>query len=144
MSEIRVRPARRDDAAAVWPLARDFATSFVPERKPFGTTFAALVEAADTLLLVAEASPEGIVGYLLAHSHPTFFANGPVVWVEEIMVADAARRLGIGRLLMTAAEAWAIESGAAYVSLATRRAANFYLALGYDDSATYFRKVLDR
>jgi hypothetical protein len=28
------------------------------------------------------------------------------------------------------------------VALATRRAAPFYRALGYEDSATYFRKVL--
>jgi GNAT superfamily N-acetyltransferase len=143
VTDVRTRLAHLDDAAAVWPLARDFATSFVPQRDAFETTFAGLVDAPDTLLVVAEAHPTGVVGYLLANSHPTFFANGPVVWVEEIMVADAARRLGIGRLLMTAAEGWARESGAAYVSLATRRAGEFYRALEYEKSATFFRKPLD-
>ena len=32
--------------------------------------------------------------------------------------------------------------GSRLVALATRRAARFYAALGYEESATYFRKVL--
>ena len=43
---------------------------------------------------------------------------------------------------MEAAEVWAAAAGAAYVALATRRAAPFYAALGYDESAAFFRKVL--
>jgi len=129
LSDPRIRRARLEDAAAVWPLARDFATSFTPHREAFEATLAALVDAPDTLLVVAETAASEVVGYLLANSHPTFFANGPVAWVEEITVADAARRHGVGRMLMTAAEEWAVESGAAYVSLATRRARDFYLSL---------------
>ena len=141
-SNPRIRPARLDDAPAVWPLAREFATSFVPRREAFAATFAALVDAPQTLLLVAETPEPEIVGYLLASSRPTFHANGPVVWVEEVMVADAVRRVGVGRSLMQAAEQWAIESDAAYVSLASRRAQDFYRALDYEDSATYFKKTL--
>jgi hypothetical protein len=43
---------------------------------------------------------------------------------------------------MDAVETWARDRGAAYVSLATRRASEFYLALGYDESAVFFRKML--
>jgi GNAT superfamily N-acetyltransferase len=82
------------------------------------------------------------VGYLLATSHPAFHANGPVAWVEEVMVVARARGTGVGRQLMAAAEDWARARGAAYVALATRRAAPFYQALGYEDSATYFKKPL--
>jgi hypothetical protein len=39
-------------------------------------------------------------------------------------------------------ERWAAERGAKLVALATRRAAPFYQALGYQESATYFRKLL--
>ncbi|MDQ0635950.1 GNAT superfamily N-acetyltransferase [Arthrobacter pascens] len=42
-----------------------------------------------------------VVGYLLAHCRATFLANGPVAWVEEIMVAERARRNGVGQALMT-------------------------------------------
>jgi hypothetical protein len=40
------------------------------------------------------------------------------------------------------AENWARESGAAYLALASRRAGPFYLALGYEDSAVFFKKTL--
>ncbi|HWH96828.1 MAG TPA: GNAT family N-acetyltransferase, partial [Pseudolysinimonas sp.] len=83
-----------------------------------------------------------VAGYLLASAHLTFLANGPVVWVEEVMVGDGCRRSGVGTRLMAAAEAWAHEQGAAYVSLASRRAAAFYLALGYEDSAVFFKRRL--
>lgn len=47
-----VRPARPEDGDRVWPLARDFATSFAPERAAFDATWEQLVVAPGTLLLV--------------------------------------------------------------------------------------------
>ena len=140
--EARVRIARAADRDRVWPLARELATSFRPERAAFDASFGTLLSDPDTLVLVAE-TPEGeITGYLLAFRHPAFHANGAVAWVEEIMVSDRSRRTGAGRRLMTSAEQWARSGGAAYLALATRRAARFYRALGYEDSAVYFRKTL--
>jgi len=139
-SSVTIRRATDGDRGGVWPLARDFATSFRPERSAFDAVFARLLVREDTLVLVA-AEDDDIRGYLLASRHDTFLANGPVGWVEEIMVADAARRRGIGGLLMTAAEEWAHETGAAYLALASRRAGPFYLALGYEDSAVFFKKT---
>lgn len=135
-----VRSADERDADAVWPLARDFATSFAPERAVFDGTFHELLARDDTLLSVATA--DAVVGYLLASTHMTFLANGPVCWIEEVMVAPEHRRLGVGAALMRHAEAWATSRGAAYVSLASRRAGDFYRALDYDDSAAFFRKTL--
>jgi hypothetical protein len=43
---------------------------------------------------------------------------------------------------MDAFEQHAADQGCALVALATRRAAAFYRALGYQESASYFRKVL--
>jgi GNAT superfamily N-acetyltransferase len=136
-----VRSATLDDLDSVWPLARDFATSFQPVRDSFESSFRALVAAKHTAVLVAT-SGGAVRGYLLAHAHLTFLANGPVVWIEELMVAETHRRAGIGRALMAAAERWAVDEGAAYVSLASRRAGDFYLAVGYEDSATFFKKTL--
>jgi len=137
-----VRPARPEDGDRVWLLARDFATSFVPERAAFDATWEQLVAAPDTLLLVAEAGVHGVVGYLLANSHSTFLANGPVAWVEEVMVEQGVRRSGVGRRLMEHAEQWARSIGAAYLALASRRAGPFYLALDYEDSAVFYKKTL--
>ena len=143
---IGVRPAGPGDRDQVWPLARDLATSYQVGRAAFGQSFASLLADATALVLVAEAGGDteggGVVGYLLATSHPAFHANGPVAWVEEVMVAARARGAGVGRQLMAAAEDWARARGAAYVALATRRAAPFYRALGYEDSAVYFKKPI--
>lgn len=125
----------------IWPLARDFATSFRPERAAFDLAFARLIDRDDTLLVVA-VDEDAVVGYLLASVHDTLLANGSVGWVEEVTVAEGHRRAGIGALLMGAAETWARETGAAHLALASRRAGQFYLALGYEDSAAFYRKLL--
>lgn len=130
---VAVRRARADDHDAIRPLARDFATSFTVEPEAFARVFAALLRERRALLLVATTT-EGAVGYLLAHTHDAFLADGPIIWVE-VMVATGHRGAGIGRALMNAAEQWAQGHGAAYVALASRRAGAFYLALGYSDSA---------
>ncbi|SDB94904.1 Ribosomal protein S18 acetylase RimI [Sanguibacter gelidistatuariae] len=149
-STVVVRPAALDDLAGVWPLARDFATSFTVLRPEFTATFEALVgeqrapdgRALSLLLVAVDPASAAVVGYLLSHTHRSFLANGPLAWIEEVMVSAEHRRYGVGGMLMDAAERWARESGAAYISLASRRAGPFYLALGYEDSATFFKKTL--
>jgi GNAT superfamily N-acetyltransferase len=139
LSAVVVGPATPGDRDAVWPLARDFATTFALQRPAFDHAYNVMLADPHALLLVARAP--GVVGYLLAYRHMTFLANGPVAWVEELMVAPSARGGGVGRALMSTAEHWAQASGAAYVALATRRAAAFYEALGYADSAVFYRKL---
>lgn len=82
------------------------------------------------------------LGYVLGFRHLTFYANGPVAWAEEIVVRSRDRGHGIGEALMSAFERWAAAQGCVLVALATRRAAPFYRALDYAESATYFRKVI--
>ncbi|MEJ3653681.1 GNAT family N-acetyltransferase [Actinomycetes bacterium KLBMP 9759] len=137
-----IRLARPDDADGVWPLARALATSFTPERDRFESTWAELLGAPRALVVVAEGEGRRIVGYLLAHSHLAFFANGPLAWIEEVMVDERHRRSGVGKRLVARAEDWARSIDAAYVALASRRAGAFYLALGYEDSAVFYRKML--
>jgi GNAT superfamily N-acetyltransferase len=137
-----VRVARSADREQVWALAREFATSFQPERGSFDASFDDVLASTDMLVLVAETQQLGVAAYLLANRHATFFANGPVVWVEELIVDRRARRSGLGRGLMERAEQWGRSAGVAYVALASRRARDFYLALGYEDSAVFFRKTL--
>ena len=137
-----IRRAEPSDAGGVWPLARTFATSFVLERAAFDRSFPALLAGRDSLVLVATTPELGVAGYLLAHMHTTFLANGPVAWIEEVMVDQRIRRRGVGRALIAEAEGWARAADAMYVALASRRAEPFYLALGYEDSAVYFKKTL--
>jgi GNAT superfamily N-acetyltransferase len=100
------------------------------------------LERVDTLVLVAVSDVGTVVGYLLGSYHGTFFANGSVACIEELMVSESVRRRGVASMLMSSAEEWARSIPSAYVSLASRRARDFYLRNGYEDSATFFRKVL--
>jgi GNAT superfamily N-acetyltransferase len=138
---IHVRTAQSLDAEVVLGLARSFATSFVVEDQAFFQVFSELLATPQAHLAVAEVDRQ-LVGYVLGFEHDTFFANGHVTWVEEIMVSEVFRRQGIGQLLMQAIETWATQRGSKLVGLATRRAAPFYRALGYEESAIYFRKLL--
>ena len=138
---IVARSAKPTDGPALFLLARAFATSFAMEQVVFERSFADLLTHPEAFLAVAEAGGE-VAGYVLGFDHLTFFANGRVAWVEEIMVAESVRRQGIGRHLMEAFEAWATAREAKMIALATRRATDFYRALGYEESAVYFRKRL--
>ena len=137
-----IRAAEPSDASGVWSLARAFATSFPLERAAFDRSYPALLAGANSLVLVATTPGLGVAGYLLAHTHTTFLANGQVAWIEEVMVDPRMRLRGVGRALIAEAEDWARATGARHVALASRRAGPFYLALGFEDSATYFKKPL--
>ena len=137
----QIRPARPADADTLFELVDQFATSFKPNRDGFDICLRELARDPSAWLSVAEHGGQ-IVGYCLGFDHFAFFANGRVAWVEEIMVRGAWRRQRIGACLMAAFEEWARSRGAALVALATRRASAFYTSLGYEESATYFRKLL--
>ena len=137
-----IRQADFGDADDVARLAAALAMSFEFSAARFRENYPALLAADGACLLLAVSGHES-VGYLLGFRHLTFYANGPVGWVEEVVVRDQDRGQGIGRVLMDAFERWAAAQGCALVALATRRAGPFYRALGYEESATYYRKVLD-
>lgn len=139
LSHVEIRPARTDDVDGLWPLVERFATSYVPERKGFEAMFAAILADETSLLLVA-VDPTRLAGFLSATLRPALYAGAPLAWVEELMVREDLRGLGIGRQLMEGVEAWARDRGAVHLALATRRADDFYTAIGYQESATYFKK----
>ncbi|HEY5271604.1 MAG TPA: GNAT family N-acetyltransferase [Acidimicrobiales bacterium] len=140
-----VRPATINDADRILILTIDFAASRRPEFEPtsaeFRRSMAAVIENGNSCLLVAQVDDE-ISGYLLGHLHGSFLANGPVGWVEEVMVDSSRRRMGLGKELMSSFEQWSVERGCRLVALGTRYATDFYLALGYEVSASHLRKLL--
>ena len=125
----------------MFDLAEDFATSFAPERAAFETALADIIATEAANLSVAEVGDE-VVGYCLGFDHYTFYANGRVAWVEEITVHETMRRRGVGKALMENFEEWSRNRDNRLVALATRRAASFYKSIGYEESATFFRRLL--
>jgi GNAT superfamily N-acetyltransferase len=139
--DCHIREANSNDLDEIFVLLAQFATSFTPDRKSFERCVDHLIRDDSAWLAVAEYDGE-IVGYCLGFDHYALYANGRVSWVEEITVKEESRRKGIGRALMTAFEAWAQSRDSRLVALATRRAAPFYAALGYEESAVYFKKMV--
>lgn len=140
---LEIRKAFLTDADDIFSLVERFATSFKPERKAFDRCLEEILNNKDALLIVAVFG-QTIVGYCLSFDHFAFYANGRVAWVEEIMVQENLRKKGVGRELMKSVEEWACSRESKLISLATRRAAPFYEAIGYDESAVFFRKLLRR
>ena len=136
-----IRPARPDDIDAVLDLAQVLAITFTLDHDTFESTFATVIESQDAHLLVAELGGH-VTGYLLGFEHPSFFANGPVAWVEEIAVTADYRRHTIGSSLMAAFENRVRDRDGRLIALATTRASGFYESIGYTNHAAYFRKLL--
>jgi len=136
-----VRPATLADAYAVFALADMLAISFPIDRAGFDRAFPDVLDVPGTHLLVAEVDGR-VGGYLLGFVHPSFYANRPVAWVEELAVLPDDRRRGLGARLMRGFEDSARVDGARLVALATTRAAAFYQAIGYERRADYFRKTI--
>ena len=138
---LNIRPASSEDGHRILPLARDMATSFAVDTEAFATSFAELLGRDDAIVLVAlEAG--GVVGYLLGFDHLAFYANGRVAYVEEVAVRQDRRGAAIGRQLMQEFDTWATSRSATLITVVSRRAAPFYRSLGYEETATLFRKVL--
>ncbi len=140
--EISIRRAKVDDVPSVKSLARLLATTFSIDDEVFNKLFNRLIDNDDARILVSTDELGVINGYLLGFVHDAFFANGTVAWIEEMYVSETARRNGIGRALEREFEAWASDRDAKLIALATRRAASFYLAAGYEEYAVYFRRIL--
>ena len=141
-SGIFIRPAEDKDSSSVKSLARSLATSFSLDDESFKEIFDRLKEDEKARILVSMDEHGGIDGYLLGVVHDTFFANGVVAWIEEMYVSEAARLNGVGLALERHFEVWARARDAKLIALATRRAASFYTAIGYEESAVYFRRFL--
>ena len=137
-----MRDATWGDADELLELARAFVTSFPLDEGVFHGSLERLVGHRDAMILVAEGERGPVVGYLLAFVHDTFFANGPVAWIEEVAVDAAVRRHGGGRALTEECERRALAHGATLVGLAPRRALTFYESMDCEDSGTYLRKLL--
>lgn len=135
------RPALPSDAGAVFELLSKFATSYVPQRAAFDTNYLVLIEASGAGLLVAERGGS-LLGYALASDANTLFANGIVTELLELYVEETERRRGLGRELVERAAARAKGRGAVEVTVPTRRARSFYLALGFEATAEYFKREL--
>ncbi|MET9081676.1 GNAT family N-acetyltransferase [Streptomyces sp. NPDC004237] len=137
-----IRDATPSDADDVYRLLTGFVTSYRPGRAVFDdVTFPRIIEAASdgsAEFLVAE-QDACVIGYLLALRVPTLFAGGAVLELLELTVAEPLRGRGTGTALIRAAQARAREAKDVEVTVPTRRAADFYRALGFRETAVHLK-----
>ena len=151
---IAVRPARREDEAAVLTLADQLAAFPVPawrtareiQRADDGVLREALEGAREgTVAFVAE-GPGGIDGVVCLSTTEDYFTHEPLAHVEVLAVDPAARGRGVARALMQAAESWARRQGFARISLnvwmQNERARGLYEHLGYGPETMHYLKAL--
>ena len=145
---LTIRPAQASDLdllPALYRPADDLAAELLPgffkptsDYERSRSEIEAQIADADALLLVAE-DARGIVGLLMAalRKSPPWagFVHRRYVEVVDLAVDAAARREGVGKRLMEAAEAWARERGADSVDLTVVEgnapALALYESLGY-------------
>jgi len=137
---INYRKAISSDRDDLYVLAKKLATSFDVHSSEFEHVFKLLLDDANVDLIVAEEQLK-LIGYVYLLHHPAFYANGTITWVEELFVLEEYRGKKIGKCLMEEGERRSKERGSKLVALATRRADRFYKSMGYEESATYFKKT---
>lgn len=140
-----VRPARTSDAAAVARLCVELGYPTTPEQA--SERLAYLATTADHAVFVAEAADSQVLGWVHVSAFRTV-ELGPSAQLAGLVVAADARGTGVGRVLVDAAEAWALRQGLPRIFLSSRvtreSAHRFYRHLGYRTTKTslYFEKSL--
>ena len=138
----RVVVADGEVVSAVRRLLPQLSGSAAP---PEANDVETVVNAQATTLFVARDDGGPIVGMLTL---ATFrLPTGVRAWIEDVVVDEAARRLGAGRALVEAAVTLAVEAGAASIDLTSRpsreSARRLYETMGFEErSTTVFRKSL--
>ena len=154
LSPVQIRTARADDLPALLSLLeqlRDRATLGVAwgraDHETAAGVWAEILEDARRTFLVALMGGE-VVGTadLIVVPNLTHSAR-PVAFVENVVVDVDRRSRGIGRALMSACEARAVEAGCYKLQLLSNRgrtdAHRFYESLGFEPAAQGYRRYLE-
>ena len=139
---MNIRNATEKDKSALFNMVEEMATSYVPEYDVFKRSFDDVLKREDYKVIVAEENRD-LIGYIFGHDHLAFFANGKISVIDELFVNGLFRRRGVGRRLVLEFEKWANDRGAKEITVPTRRAADFYRAVHFEESATLFIRKTD-
>ena len=136
-----IRKAILEDRESVFHLANQLSEFVKIDKKIFNINYPGFIDDPTYSILVAELE-KNIVGYLSGYFHKAIYANGTVLYIDEIVVLDKQRNLKIGTHLMKEIEIIAKNKSCILISLATAGAKGFYEKLGYFTKAGYYKKYL--
>jgi GNAT superfamily N-acetyltransferase len=141
---ISIRPMAEKDLPIVQELLSQL--GYPLDGEEVRRRYAAVAGSGDNALVVAEQTGHVIA---LCHMYARPALDKPPEAIVQALVVDRASRAhGVGKVMMTAAEAWARDRGFMSVALASSVARTdahaFYEAIGYQRAATshLFRKAL--
>ncbi|MFT6717095.1 MAG: N-acetylglutamate synthase-like GNAT family acetyltransferase [Saprospiraceae bacterium] len=136
-----IRKATLGDNSAIFELANQLHDKITVDEQTYQKTFKCIIENSNQLLYVAESNSK-LIGYFSANIHSAIYANGEVMYLDEIVVDAGHRDRKIGNLLMAELEKQASQHNCVLISLATAGATEFYLKIGYSSKAGYYKKYL--
>jgi len=142
---IIIRPANEADAPAVAKLAAEL--GYACEPGEMRRRISVLLKSSSDLLIVALTASKEPVGWLQAHAVHVV-ESGFRVEIMGLIVCAGARRLGVGRELVTRAEEWARSLGAQALVVRSNsirlESHLFYPKLGYVATKTQqvYRKAI--
>jgi GNAT superfamily N-acetyltransferase len=136
-ADLEILPARRDDVPALLGMFRELAAYerlehvLVADEGLLADALFGERPAAEALIARRDGEPAGYAVFFATFS--TFLAKQGI-WLEDIFVRPSHRRGGIGRALIAAVAALAVERGAERFEWSALRwnelALNFYAGLG--------------
>jgi GNAT superfamily N-acetyltransferase len=141
---ISIRPATVDDIAVSQDLLSQL--GYQLDASEVRRRYDVVARSGDHAVMVAVRN-EQVIALCHTYARPAL-DKPPEVVVQALVVDQASRGLGVGKLMMAAAEAWAEDRGFSSVALGSHvsraNAHAFYESLGYRNEATshQFRKTL--
>ena len=157
MDDIRVRPARQDDAEdraflnAMAPRLETGMPPWIPSGRLAAAVERSVLGAFEAqrdgeIILVAEDAHGRRLGFVYAVSSRENLVAEPRCHISELAVAVDAEGRGVGRALLDAVEQWARAQGLGAISLevfwGNTHARAVYEHLGYQPNVLHLRKRL--
>ncbi|MEO8579068.1 MAG: GNAT family N-acetyltransferase [Gemmatimonadales bacterium] len=145
MDSLRIRTAMSGDAAPISRMLNQLEHPASPAEIP--ERIEKLHARPGTIVLVAE-SDGAVVGVVTVHLFPSLHSREPVAWLTTVVVEENSRGKGVGSALVQRAEEWAIQQGAARITLTSalhrKRAHEFYKARSYEHTGVRLSKVFSQ
>jgi ribosomal protein S18 acetylase RimI-like enzyme len=105
------------------------------------------LERGESVVFVAASAANGLAGFCQLYPTWCSVTAAPIFVLSDLFVAEGARRGGVGRALMLAAQAHALRSGMARLDLTTartnKRAQALYESLGWRRDEVFLTYNLD-
>jgi ribosomal protein S18 acetylase RimI-like enzyme len=143
-----IRPARIDDIDPLTGLLQELFTleaDFVPNAARQMAGLKRLLRESRAVILIAESCGE-VVGMCTVQTVISTAEGGNAGLLEDMIVARKARRQGIGRALLEAAQRWAEGRGLTRLQLLVERdndpALKFYFKSGWLSTDLVCRRIL--